>query len=375
MAHFSPSEPPASSSTPRKNNPHHLHFATQAVLFTTIAVAAIMLWPTGSTTTRNTAYSNMLAKKWGKHITTALIREKQRELTPNDETCKALFLDYMNSKARQMGMPHTRFADASGYVKGQSTITPLDAITLITTAHRCADISEAWGKTTYEMHVKGPHERTDTIGTGRRAAVTDYYQLLGGKTGTLAGCHNAVFICRNADGITFVAAIINSSWEQRWPDLKKLIDIASRRFKDQHADVSDISMVATGAFVTPYPMSPLYRRARHFPALFSLEPATRHYPASVTKVMTALCMMEWIDNLDRYLCIKSSDLMPGSGPKFFDGDSITYRDALHAMLLPSSNTAAVALSRTIGQQMATQSEAVRALLNEGLCLLKPADRK
>ena len=91
--------------------------------------------------------------------------------------------------------------------------------------------------------------------------------------------------------------------------------------------------------------------------------------------MTALCMMEWVDDLDRYISIKASDLMPGSGPKFFEGDSITYRDALHAMLLPSSNTAAVALSRTIGQQMATQSEAIKALLSEALCLLKPADRK
>ena len=375
MAHFSPSEPPASSFTQRKNNPHYPHFSKLAAIVIVMAIAFyIMLLPAQSTTCGD-AYSKTLADKWGNRVTAALMKEQQRNLTPTDAACKALFLDHMNDKAREMGMHNTRFADASGYVKGQSTITPLDAITLITTANRYADISEAWGKNTYVMHVGGPHERTDTIGPGRRTDVTDYYQLLGGKTGTLAGCHNAVFICQAADGKSFVAAIINSSWEQRWPDLKKLIDIANRKFRDPHADISDIKMVATGALVSPYPMSPLYRRAKHFPALYSQEPFTRHYPASVTKVMTALCMMEWVDDLDRYISIKASDLMPGSGPKFFEGDSITYRDALHAMLLPSSNTAAVALSRTIGQQMATQSEAIKALLSEALCLLKPADRK
>lgn len=266
------------------------------------------------------------------------------------EECRQTFVEYMNTKARLMGLTHTRFADPSGYKIGKSAITPEDAVNLILQADSRRAISQTWGKPVYHMHVKGSHARTDTITWGRRNAFTTFYKLLGGKTGTLAGCHNAVFICRAPGGNRFVAAIINSSWDQRWRDAKKLIDIARRRCMNPEADVSDIKLKATGAYVALYPSHP-QATARPLESLYSREPSTEHVPASVTKVMTAICLLDWVTDLDAYFEISGGDMMPGSGPKFHVGDSITFRDALHAMFLPSSNTAAVAIARIVGKKI------------------------
>ena len=263
-------------------------------------------------------------------------------------------MEYMNTKARLMGLTHTRFADPSGYKIGKSAITPEDAVKLILQADSRRAISQTWGKPVYYMHVKGPHARIDTITWGRRYAFTTFYKLLGGKTGTLAGCHNAVFICRTPSGNRFVAAIINSSWDQRWPDAKKLIDIARRRCINPQANVSDIKLQATGAYVALYPPHPSSLTPLNL--LYSREPSTEHVPASVTKVMTAICLLDWVNDLDDYFEINGGDMMPGSGPKFQVGDCITFRDALHAMFLPSSNTAAVAVARIVGSMILDAKE-------------------
>lgn len=276
--------------------------------------------------------------------------------TYSDEECKGAFLGYMNAKAGQLHLSHTRFADASGYEKGMSSITPNDAVGLILEANCHEEISSTWGKNKYAMRVEGEHARTDTIGWGNRKAFTDYYELLGGKTGTLAGCHNAVFLCQTPEGQRFVAAIINSSWEQRWPDAKKLIDMAVRLSHNPYADISDIQLQATGALVCIYPHEPDYS-SHPLQVLYHQEPDTEHYPASVTKVMTAICLLDWVSDLDELIEIKKGDLMPGSGPQFWPGDRISYRDALHALFLPSSNTAAVAIARTIGALILTANNA------------------
>ena len=267
-----------------------------------------------------------------------------------DDTCKSAFLKYMNDKACDFELSHTRFADASGYIKGNSAITPRDAIALIAKADELKPIHDAWGKAEYLMHVLGPNERTDTIRSGPRLSRKPQYHYLGGKTGTLGGCHNAVFICETDSGKRYIAAVINSSWEDRWPDAIKLIDIAERRHNAQGCDVSDVKLRATGALVCTYPADAFERRYLQR-KLYGTETDKEHLPASVTKTMTAICMLDFVSNIDDYFCIKPSDLMPGSGPRFKVGDSITFRDALHAMFLPSSNTAAVAVSRIVGNMI------------------------
>jgi D-alanyl-D-alanine carboxypeptidase len=70
----------------------------------------------------------------------------------------------------------------------------------------------------------------------------------------------------------------------------------------------------------------------------------------MTKLMTAMIALDYC-SLDEIMTIKASDIQTGSGDTFYDGDTISVRDALLAMLLPSSNTLAVAFSRFVGNKI------------------------
>ena len=75
--------------------------------------------------------------------------------------------------------------------------------------------------------------------------------------------------------------------------------------------------------------------------------------ASLTKIMTAIVTLDKIDNLDDKVVIKNSDLAGLAEENlvtagFRAGDTVTYRDLLYGLLLPSGADAAKALSRLVG---------------------------
>lgn len=75
------------------------------------------------------------------------------------------------------------------------------------------------------------------------------------------------------------------------------------------------------------------------------------YPASITKVLTALVVLDNVQNLNHKFKLKSSDIKTGSGSTYYNGDIVTFKDALHCIMLESSNTMAEALSRVVGRKI------------------------
>lgn len=71
------------------------------------------------------------------------------------------------------------------------------------------------------------------------------------------------------------------------------------------------------------------------------------YPASTTKVLTALTALDHV-SLQTSVTIIQSDLVAGSGHNLQDGDVISVQDLIINMMLPSSNIAAMALARVAG---------------------------
>ena len=271
-------------------------------------------------------------------------------------TCRAAFLDYMNRKAWLMGMHQTRFADASGYVADGSAITPHDAILLAMKAQSCAAIAGVWGKKQHAMHVGGPQARIDTIASLSKAVFTERYKLLGCKTGTLGGQAGVILLCQGTKGDLYAASILGSVHEQRWRDARRLIDMAERRATAFNVPAADGDLRAQGAAVCRMPMVYVPWMRRILPAwLYQRNVDRPLLPASVTKTMTAICMLDFVDNLDEKFTIEESDLMPGSGPRFKAGDVLSYREALYAMFLPSSNTAAVAVAHAVGRKIILSS--------------------
>lgn len=270
----------------------------------------------------------------------------------SDVECKSAFVAYMNAKAQELGMTDSHFTCGSGYYYETSAITPYDALKMTLRAEGCLYLPNIWYKSEYDMHIKGPNARTEHIICTERGNFQNYYTLFGCKTGTRVGVANVVFLCNAPNDNWFIGSIINSDAEHRWDDAKKLIDIANLLYDNPQADISSITLTATGACVALMPChQPLAYDNFTIQPIYQKNPSIAHYPASTTKVMTAICALEWINDLNDYFEIKDSDITEGTGGVYHNGDLITFKDALYAMMLPSDNTVAEAISRIIGKKI------------------------
>jgi D-alanyl-D-alanine carboxypeptidase (penicillin-binding protein 5/6) len=78
--------------------------------------------------------------------------------------------------------------------------------------------------------------------------------------------------------------------------------------------------------------------------LWSKSPGLRLPPASCTKIMTALLVLEHVKNLDAYATVPQIPLPQTVGVGLVPGDRITVREALTALLVKSANDAALTLA-------------------------------
>ena len=60
---------------------------------------------------------------------------------------------------------------------------------------------------------------------------------------------------------------------------------------------------------------------------------------------------EYVDNLNELVTIHASDDVGGSGQDMYEGETLSYFDLLHMMLMESSNPAATTLARAVGHKM------------------------
>lgn len=77
-------------------------------------------------------------------------------------------------------------------------------------------------------------------------------------------------------------------------------------------------------------------------------------PGSTVKLMTAIVALTVIDDPDLELTVEAGDLRRGSGNNLFAGDTLSYWDALHNLLLPSSNTVAGMFVRVAGSKLSAR---------------------
>ena len=74
-------------------------------------------------------------------------------------------------------------------------------------------------------------------------------------------------------------------------------------------------------------------------------------PASLTKTLTSLIVMDTVLDLEERFTFVAGDATTGSGNNMVAGDSITFYAALCNLMLPSSNVTATALARVVGQKI------------------------
>jgi len=83
----------------------------------------------------------------------------------------------------------------------------------------------------------------------------------------------------------------------------------------------------------------------------SASPTQSRYPASTSKAMTMLCVLDYFTNLHETVTVKTVDIESGSGSTFYNGDKLVIEDALRIMMMESSNTLANMVARETGRRI------------------------
>ena len=278
---------------------------------------------------------------------TYLLGEERQTFT--DKEAKATFMEYMNTKAKSIGMENTTFVDAAGFY---NRTTAYDLLRLAVYACGYRDLVETWHKNTYKITVNGRIPRTVTVNTTVTSSyLEDYYFLFGGKTGTVDGQANLLAVVEGPDERLF-AVIILGAEGNRFEAARIALDAAMVKYYDKNADNSSLNVPAKSVAVCVIPHNnTLAYTDYNLNILYEKDIYTLRTPASITKVMTSICMLDFVSDINESFEIKASDITSGSGNYFYDGDIITYKEALHAMLLPSSNTTAEATATAVGHRI------------------------
>ena len=270
----------------------------------------------------------------------------ENEQTYSDRDAKARFMQYMNDKAKDIGMENTSFIDAAGFYNRTKAY---DLLRMGVYACSYDPLVEAWHKNNYTVTVSGNIEREVNLTTTVKGdGLENYYFLFGGKTGTVDGQSNLLAIVEGPDERLFVVVVLGASIN-RFEAAKLVMDEAVKKYLDKDYDYSTADIPAKSAAAcllplyntkayTDYPLTMLYEKDIY----------TSRTPASITKVMTAMCMLDFVYDLNEEFVIGSGDITSGSGNYYYAGDMISYKESLYSMMLPSSNTCAEATATAVG---------------------------
>ena len=100
--------------------------------------------------------------------------------------------------------------------------------------------------------------------------------------------------------------------------------------------------------------------------LFSKEADRRIYPASTTKVMTAILALENLD-LDQVVTVSKNVMVGESTIYLQEGESLTVRDLMYGLLLKSGNDAGVALAEAVAGSVDAFADMMNARAEELGC--------
>lgn len=252
------------------------------------------------------------------------------------------FIGLMNNTAESLGMVDTVIMRASGWPTIGQVSTAYDLIQLGLAANSNSFTKTAMGRLTYTFNVLGPNAREITATKDTSTALYDYYTVDAAKSGLIIGLgqdtSNLLGIISDDDGNTFIAIILDADTD-RFAAMKSLIDIGILYLNPEHSGSEDVAATAAAVYLPDGT------------ELWSKNPTTLGYPASIVKVLTSIVCSSLVPDMNMMLTINTADITGGTGSTYYDGDQMTYYDAITAMLVESSNTIAEAISRDAAKFM------------------------
>lgn len=259
------------------------------------------------------------------------------------------FIQQMNQKAHRLGMTKTNFVNAHGSFSENQLSTAHDLAKLLLQGICERRFMEAWGAADYSFMITGENAREAVIENA--AKELGEYTLLGARTGLLSTAYSGAVLVADEENNLYTAVLMNaSSAENCERELIRLIAAAKRRRANPEYECP-IAFTAASGVVNLVQQNPLCWTNSEYPIFYSFNKEQEVSPGTLTKLMTALVMLDHVSDLAETFELRESDVTHGSGPNFAAGDVISYQDALYLILVAGSNTATKAVARTVGDKV------------------------
>lgn len=154
-----------------------------------------------------------------------------------------------------------------------------------------------------------------------------------------------------------------ATWQQLFETYnQKLVeDMMSNDDSQNESPSEDINLPEPQAsYICAYVLPRFPRAYQYLPLtpLYSKAATTEWYPASMSKILTALVLLHYVTDLNEKITVTQEDVDAlvayGSGWYASDilvGDTISYLDLLYYMFLPSSNIATQIICRGVGNKI------------------------
>lgn len=272
----------------------------------------------------------------------------------SDLTCVEAFMDEMNAKAASIGMTNSNFIRAAG--DGENQTTPKDMVMLTLIASSYQRLAGIWSKDSYTCKPRQSGASTVSFSTTvKNTVLEESYPILGGKTGHYGDTYALACIC-NVGGKQVAGYIHGTAGNQttdRFGAMKELMDIANTILSGgTNADTVTKADEAIAVLVPTYFTANYEQQTME--VLYAQNETNIIVPASTTKILTALTALDWIEDINETFTFIQSDMIGGSGAVFKVGDVVSFKDALYALMLPSSNQSAQAMARVVGRKILTK---------------------
>ena len=276
----------------------------------------------------------------------------------SDQECIDAFMEEVNRKAAQIGMTNSTFVTPSGIVSSGNSnkSTAGDMARMVAAAIGYPEIGRIWRKKSLDIELGGCEKRVlslshtikfdDLEGT---IYSEESHPYLGAKGGTWGNNLSLVAVTLSNKG-SLLAHAITTTGSSIYPTIGKLTDLAERALAGEDISQETVPNVS-GAVTVLVPSGATWLFDDYsYEVLYQSGADSSFNPASTTKIITAMVALDWCPNIrTTKIIFKPFDNVGYSGNRFLMGQIMNVEAALQAMLIISSNNAAHAIARTIGE--------------------------
>lgn len=265
------------------------------------------------------------------------------------------FMAEVNKKAASIGMSNSSFVSPAGASDStQTNAADMALLTLIASCYK--EMAETWNKNSYTITPRNRNANINITTTVTNQTLEASYPILGGKTGSWNSSRALACVCKVGEKQVAGYVAGATSDEDRFLAMKELMDIAATIISGGSTTATVTKATSAVALLVPNYYTLSYEQQTP-ETLYTQAGSTQIVPASTAKIISGITMLDWVPDVNKTFKIIQDDQIGGSGNVFTTGDEISFKDALYAMMLPSSNSRAQAVARVVGNIILNEQHA------------------